>query len=154
MQPTFLVWFGWYCVAGMVMTYFLAFKVPKVRRHLDKLGGYGSGIQAAAMIALVITWPAWSLTRVFRLFVHLNHEREIVVRVKRAFATSRELDDQMKAISEMDPEAAAELKEEFEDARQDYDRTITMVVKCSSCRKKLEKLGIPLPPEERHEWEL
>jgi hypothetical protein len=150
----FLVWFGWYCVVGIVMARFVALSRPKVRRQMEKLGAYGIGAQAAAFIILILTWPVWGTSRLFRLVQHLIHEREIIARSQRAYDTSRELEDQMKTISHTDPDAVAEVKEEFEDVRQDYHRTIALVVKCPDCRKKLEKLGIPLPPEERHEWEL
>lgn len=153
-QPTLLIWIGWYCLVGTVLSCLLALYRPRVRRQIEQLGAYGRGPQIAGCIALIVTWPGWVPTRLYRLAVHLIHESEIVTRCKRAFAMSRELEDQMKALGESDSAVAAEIKGEFKEAREDYDRTIAMVVKCSGCRKKLEKLGIPLPPEERHEWEL
>lgn len=147
-QSVFLIWFGWYCVIGIIAARALALSRPKIRRHVESLGAYGRGPQVIGLVALVLTWPLWGVTRTFRLAAHLLHEGKVVAKVKRAFAMSLELEGQIKALDERDPATGAELKKEFAETLRERDKTIAMVVECSSCRKKLEALGIPVPPEE------
>ncbi len=149
----FSVWAGWYCLAGVISFYFLAWSRPELKLVLEKAREFHIGVMISTVTFLVILWPLWVPTRLFRLAQHLVHSRQVIARVK-AVSASAELVEKELLEHETHGCDVGEFRTRFEEAKKVRDEVVAQLSECSKCRENLKKAGIPVPPKKRSKWEL